>query len=83
MCPVPRAHEYILNNYSEIIFQQRVLKTFNIPEWVIPHFYPTKNGSVRFLYDFREINQRTHRKSFSTPKIKNMLLNLGRFTYVS
>ena len=44
---------------------------------------PKKNGTVRFLSNFRKPNQRIRRKPFPIPKIKNMLLNLEGLTYAS
>ena len=38
---------------------------------------------VRFLSNFRKLNQRISRKPFPTPKIQDMLLNLQGFMYAS
>ena len=35
------------------------------------------------MYDLRKLNQRIRRKPFPIPKIQDMLLNLGGFTYAS
>ena len=48
------------------------------------HFHSTqKNGTVRFLSNFRKINKRIRRKPFPIPKTQDMLLNLEWFTYAS
>ena len=56
----------------------------NRSEQVAPTFIqPKKNGTVRFLSDFRKINQRICIKPFPISKIQYMLLNLEGFTYAS
>ena len=44
---------------------------------------PKNNGKIRFLSNFKKINQRICRKPFSIPKIKGMILDLEGFTYAS
>ena len=62
----------------------RVFKKVNLSEWGATTFIqPKKNGTLRFLSDFKNINQRIRRKPFPIPKIKDMLLKLEGFTYAS
>ena len=54
-----------------------VLKKVNRSEWAAPSFViPKKDGIVRFISDFRELNERIKRKPFPIPKIQDMLLKL-------
>ena len=53
-------------------------------EWASPSFItPKKDGTVRFLTDFREVNKRIVRKPFPLPKISTVLQELEGFTYVT
>jgi hypothetical protein len=42
-----------------------------------------KDGSVRFISDFRELNRRIKRKPFPIPKLQDMLLKLEGFQYAT
>ena len=56
----------------------------NQSEWGAPTFIQQKkNGTVRFLSNFKKLNKRIRGKPFPIPKIQNMLLNLEGFTYAS
>ena len=44
---------------------------------------PKKNGTVRFLSDFWEVNKRLIRKPFPIPKISTVLQELERFTFAT
>ena len=62
--------------------QLEALKKENCSEWGSPtSIQPKNNGMVRFLYDFGELNKRIHKKQSPIPKIQNIMLNLGIFTY--
>ena len=52
-----------------------VLKRKNYLEQATPTFIiPKKNGTVRFISGFRELNERIKRKPFPIPKIQDLLL---------
>ncbi len=54
----------------------------NRSEWAAPTFIiPKKDGTVRFISDFRELNLRLKRKPFPLPNIQDLLLKLEGFTY--
>ena len=49
-------------------------------EWVAPSFItPKKDGTVRFINAFRELNKRIQRKPHPIPNAQDMLLNLEGF----
>jgi len=49
------------------------------PTFIIPE----KDGSARFISDFRELNERTLRKPHLISNIQDMLLNLEGFQWVT
>ena len=54
-----------------------VLKCKNNSEWAAPAFIiPKKNGTLRFISDFREHIKRIKRKLFPIPKMQYLLLKL-------
>ena len=60
------------------------VRKVNRSEWAAPTFIiPKKDGSVRFISDFRELNQRLKRKPFPIPKIQDLLLKLEGFQYAT
>jgi hypothetical protein len=53
-------------------------------EWALPTFIiAKKQGTVRVLFDAREINKRLVRKPFPIPKIVHVLQELQGFTYAT
>jgi hypothetical protein len=51
-----------------------VLKRCSDSEWTAPTFIiPKKNGTVRFIPDFRTLNEELKRKPYPIPKIAQML----------
>jgi Reverse transcriptase (RNA-dependent DNA polymerase) len=61
-----------------------VLKKVNRSEWAAPSFIiPKKDGTVRFINDFRALNKRIKQKPFPIPNIQDMLLNLEGFQYAT
>ena len=79
---VTRAHEVISRKEVEILHQIGLSKKENCSYWGAPTFIqPKKNGTVRFLSNFRKLNQRIRRKPLPIPKVQDMLLNLEGFTY--
>ena len=82
--PVPLAHSVVLLKEVERLFHLGVFKRVNRSEWVDSTFIqPKNNGTVRFLSNFRKLNQRIRRKPLLIIKIQDMLLNLEGFTYTS
>ena len=61
-----------------------VLKWEGASEWGSPtSIIPNKNGQVRFLTDFREVNKRLRRKPWPIPKISIVLQELEGFRWAS
>ena len=59
-----------------------VLKQINRSEWAAPTFIiPKKDSTVRFISDFRKLNNRLKRKPFPIPKMQDLMLKLEGFTY--
>ena len=59
-----------------------VSKRKNNSKWAAPTFIiPKKNGAVRFISDFKEMNKRIKRKHLPIPKIQDLLLKLEHFKY--
>ena len=82
--PIPKVHEPTLKKEVERLVKIDVLKQINNSEWAAPTFIiPKKNGTVRFISDFCELNERIPRKPFPTPKIQDLLLKLEGFKYAS
>jgi hypothetical protein len=56
------------------------LKRCSDSEWAAPTFIiPKKNGTVRFISDFRRLNEELKRKPYPIPKIAQMLQELEKF----
>ena len=61
-----------------------VLKRQPKSEWGSPTFIiAKKNGTVRFLSDFREVNKQIIRTPFPIPKISSVLQEMEGFTYAT
>jgi hypothetical protein len=68
--PIPKCHAETLKMEVERLVEIGVLKSFIIPK---------KDGTVRFINNFRELNKRIKRKPYPIPNIQDMLLNLEGF----
>ena len=63
--PIPKVHEETLKTEVNRLVKIGVLKRKNNSEWAAPTFIiPKKNGTVRFISDFRELNKKIKRKPF-------------------
>ncbi len=82
--PVPKIHKDVLIKEIERLCKLGVLEWQHYSEWASPSFIvPKKNGTVRFLSDFREVNKRLIRKPFPIPKISTVLQELEGFTFAT
>jgi hypothetical protein len=60
------------------------LKRCSDSEWAAPSFIiPKKNGTVRFISDFRRLNEELKRKPYPNPNIAQMLQELENFAYAT
>ena len=82
--PIPKIHEETLRMEVDRLINLGVLKKVNRSEWAAPTFIiPKKDGTVRFISDFRQLNTRIKRKPFPIPKIQDLLLKLEGFQYAT
>jgi hypothetical protein len=60
------------------------LKRYSDSECAAPTFIiPKKNGTVRFISEFRRLNEELKRKLYPIPKITKMLQELEKFVYAT
>jgi len=82
--PIPHIHEEPTRKEIDRLCRLGVLKPCTDSEWGAPSFIiPKKNNTVRFLSDFRKLNEMLKRKPFPIPKIQDMLQKLEGFKYAS
>ena len=82
--PLPRAYEKTLKMEIEWLCKVGVLRKVNRSERAAPSFIvPKKDGTVRFITDFRELNLRIRHKPYPIPKIQDLLLKLEGFQYAT
>ena len=78
--PIPKIHEKTLRMEVERLVQIGVLKKINQSEWAAPTFIiPKKDGTVRFISDFREVNKRIKRKPYPIPNIQRFIVKTRSF----
>jgi predicted aspartyl protease len=66
--PIPRVHVETLKMEVQRLCDRGVLKRVNRSEWAAPTFIiPKKDGSVRFICDFRDLTKRIRRTPLSIP----------------
>ena len=81
---VPQIYDPNFKKDIERLCKLGVLLKVNHSEWGAPSFIiPKKNGTVRFLSDFRELNKALKRFPYLMPKIQDMLMKLEGFQYAS
>ena len=81
---IPKMYEHTLKMEVERLVKLGVLRKINNSEWAAPTFIiPKKDGSVRFISDFRELNKLIKRKPYPIPKIQDLLLKLEGFKYAT
>ena len=82
--PVPHIHKETLKKEIKRLCKLGVLEPVRESEWGSPTFIiPKKNGTVRFISDFRKLNTKLKRKPYPLPRISDTLQNLDGFTYAS
>ena len=79
-----KVHKSTILKEIKRLIELGVLEWQPASEWAAPSFIqPKKNGEVRFLTDFRKLNERLVRKPFPLPKISVVLQELEGFTYAT
>jgi len=82
--PVPMIHEETLKTELKRLCEIGVLrKCSNSPWGSLTFVIPKKNGTVRFVTDFRKVNNRLIRKPFPIPKISDVLYKLEGFQFAT
>ena len=82
--PVPHYHQGTLKREVERLVRIGVLRKNPMAKYSVPSFIiPKKDGTVRFVSDFRKVNQILERAPFPTPRIKDLLESLAGFQWVS
>ena len=82
--PVPHIHKETLKKEIERLVSLGVLRKCSDSEWGAPTFIiPNKNGTVRFISDFRKLNAQLKCKPYPILKISKMLQELEEFTYAT
>ena len=74
--PVPHLYKQTFKKELERLVSIGVLEKVQESEWGSPTFIiPKKDGRVRFISDFRRLNQKLKRKPYPLPRISDMLQN--------
>ena len=82
--PIPKCHQDVFRKEVDRLEDLGVLKWEGDSEWGSPTFIiPKKQGTVRFLTDFREVNKRLVRKPWPLPKISTVLQELEGFRWAT
>lgn len=82
--PVPKIHEEKLQSEIQRFIDLGILKRTLNSEWAAPAFLiPKKDGKVRFICDFRQLNERIKKKPYPIPAISELLGKMEQFTYVT
>ena len=72
--PIPQALEAAACKEAERLCETGALRKINNSKWAAPTFIrPEKNGRVRFVSDFRELNKQNKRKPCPPPKTQDLL----------
>jgi hypothetical protein len=71
---VPKNHHDTLKHEIERLIKLEVLRRCSNSEWAVPTFIiPKKNGTVKFISDFRKLNEILKRMPYPIPKNAQML----------
>ena len=82
--PIPQIHEATVRKECERLCKEGVLEKDSDSQWAAPTFIvPKKEGTIRFVTDFRQLNKQLKRKPFPIPNIQDILQKIGGFTYAT
>jgi Reverse transcriptase (RNA-dependent DNA polymerase) len=80
--PVPKVHEKLVQEEVDRLCGLNVLSCVIESEWGAPSFgIPKKNGEIRFVSDFRQLNKVLHRKPYPLPVPHEYFRSLDGFSY--
>ena len=81
---VPKAYEKLLRDEIQHLLDLGVLHHEQSSEWAAPSFgVPKKNQQIRFVSDFRRLNEHIVRRPFPLPSIHETHRTLEGFTFCS
>ena len=81
---MPKEHKNIIKKEISSLGKIVVIEQSNESKYRAPYFaQPKKNGTVIFIYNFKNINRKIKRKPYPMPKIQEMLLKLEGFKYAN
>ena len=82
--PVPHAHRKIFKDKLDHLVRIGVLERAGSSEWAAPTFItPKKDGRVRWVSDFRDLNKCIRRKVYPLPRIGDILAKRTGYKYFS
>ena len=80
--PAPRIYELTFKQELDQLEALKVMKKVNQSQWDAPtYLIPKKDITVRFIFDFREINKHILRQPYPIPKTQYLLLRIEGFRY--
>ena len=78
--PIPQVHEATVRKEIERLCREGVLEKDSESQWAAPTFIiPKKEGTVRLVTDFRQLNKALKRKPFPIPNIQDILQKRADF----
>jgi hypothetical protein len=82
--PVPHLYKKTFKKELDRLVKLGVLVKVQQSEWGTPTFIiPKKDNKVRFISDFRRLNQKIKRKPYPLPRISDTLQQLEGFQYAT
>lgn len=81
---IPQTYEATLKLEVDRLIKLQVLRKVNHSQWEAPCFIiPKKDGTVRFISDFREVNKRIKRYPYPIPNIQDLLMKSEGFRWAT
>jgi hypothetical protein len=82
--PVPRHHRQVFKDELDRLCELGVLSKCGASAWLFPTFLiPKKDGRVRWITDFRELNKVIKRKVYNLPRIQDILTKRSGYSFFS
>ncbi|MGH3053395.1 MAG: hypothetical protein ACRDL7_00270, partial [Gaiellaceae bacterium] len=82
--PVPRIHQEAFRHEIERLVQLDVLEKATGSQWACPAFIiPKRDGSARFIADFRNLNSSLERDLCPLPDMRQIIQEQQKFSYIT